>query len=147
MEATSTRPCVGAVARFPWATQVRLALRAALAPLFRRLNRPGTRLQCLGLGLGPGAAGGTSEELPRLLEDGLVVQRAASTSHVQHGWRVCEVGKQPVSSVAGEKASEAVAVFLSEFRAKVDAAGNCVSLTLDEILEPWRKFIRRPRLP
>ena len=111
----------------------------------RRLNRPGTRLQCLGLGLGPGTAGGTSEELSRLLEDGLVVQRPASTSDVQHGWRVCEIGKQPVSSVAGEKAAEAVAVFLSELRAKFNA-GNCVSLTLDEILEPWRKFIRRPRL-
>ena len=33
-----------------WAAQVRLALRAFMALLFRRLNMPGTRLQCLGLG-------------------------------------------------------------------------------------------------
>ena len=78
-----------------WATQVRLALRAFLAPLFKRLNRPGARLQCLGWG--------QLEELSLLLEDGLVVQRAASTSDVQKGWRLCEIGKQPVGSVVEAK--------------------------------------------
>ncbi|CAK9061069.1 TPR_REGION domain-containing protein [Durusdinium trenchii] len=74
-----------------WATQVRLALRAFLAPLFIKLNKPGSRLQCLSLG--------QLEELAMILGDGLVVQSAAARSDIQKGWRLRAVGGKTVDCV------------------------------------------------
>ena len=74
-----------------WATQVRLALRAFLAPLFIKLNKPGSRLQCLSLG--------QLEELAMTLGDGLVVQSAAARSDIQKGWRLHAVGDKTVDCV------------------------------------------------
>ena len=87
VEATSTSsppPCVGAVARFPALGRTGAARAACFyGPAFQEIEYAWDALAMSGLG--------QLEELSRLLEDGLVVQRAACTRDVQQGWRVFEI--------------------------------------------------------
>ena len=73
-----------------WATQVRLPLRAFLAPLFTALHRPTGKLQLL--------HPGQLAELAGLLDKtSLRVCKSAQGSDVQAGWMMREVGGRSVS--------------------------------------------------
>ena len=73
-----------------WATQIKLPLRALLAPLFTALHRPTGKMQLLHTG--------QLAELARLLDrSSLRVCRAARDSDVQAGWVLREVGGRLVN--------------------------------------------------
>ena len=80
----------GVVGLLIWAAQVRLPLRAFLAPLFTALHRPTGKLQLLHTG--------QLAELPGLLDrTSLRVCKSARGSDVQAGWMLREVGGRSVS--------------------------------------------------
>ena len=74
-----------------WLTQVRIALRAFLAPLFTKLNKPGMHLPCLGLN--------QLDKVPLGTRARGSVCRVKTRSDVQKRWRICEIGGQPVRFV------------------------------------------------